>query len=72
MRHASDYHAKGPPDLDVVAEEIRMVVSDVSDAVLSVASSRLLVYGTFPGLDYAVCMYIIWSQGRNKSLGYVA
>jgi hypothetical protein len=32
---------KGPPDLDVVAEEVEMVVSDESDAVSSVLSSRL-------------------------------
>ena len=67
MRHASDYHAKGPPDLGVVVCEVNMVVSDVSDAVSSVPSSRLYVYDSFSGRGYAVCMYIIWSQGRNKS-----
>jgi hypothetical protein len=41
VRHASDYHVKGRPDLVAVVNEVDMVVSDVSDTVLSVPSSRL-------------------------------
>jgi hypothetical protein len=64
VRHASDYHAKGPPDLVVFVNEVDMVMSDEWNAERFVRSFGLYVYAVYLERDYD--MYEYGLQGTSN------
>jgi hypothetical protein len=60
VRHASDYHAKGRPDLVALAYEVDMVVSDESYARCFIHFFGMYVYPVFLELEYWVCMGMVY------------
>jgi hypothetical protein len=67
VRHASDYHAKGPPDWVAFVNEVDMVISDGSNAVCFIRSFGLYVYAVYLEHDYD--MYDYGLQGTsNRSI----
>lgn len=65
MRHASDYHAKGPPDLVAFVNEVDMMMSDESNAGCFIRSFGLYVYAVILKRDYD--MYEYGLQGTSRS-----
>jgi hypothetical protein len=65
VRHASDYHAKGPPDLVAFVNDMDVVISDESNAGRFVRSFGLYVYAVILERDYD--MYEYGLQGTSGS-----
>jgi hypothetical protein len=65
VRHASDYHAKGRPDLDVVVCEVDMVMSDLSNAGYLTRYFGLYVYAVFLERDYDMYGYGLQDTSRS-------
>ena len=59
MRHASDYHAKGRPDLDAVTRATTVMVSCVLKVGCAGPPPCLEVYGASAELEYGVCWSVI-------------
>jgi len=70
VRHASDYHAKGPPDLVAFVNEVDMVMSDGSNARCFIRSCGLYVYPII--LERDNDMYRYGLQGTSRSVSCVA
>ena len=65
MRHTSDYHAKGPPDLVAFVNGVGMMMSDGSNAGCFVRYFGLYVYAVLLERDYDMDGYGL--QGTSRS-----